>query len=387
MSEPKGRRPTWAEISLAALKSNFELIRRHLDADMQLMAVVKADAYGHGAVECARTLEEAGADWFGVALVEEGIELRSSGISRPIFCLGGFWRGQAPAVIEHDLTPAVFRLDALEELNDCARASGRTIGVHLKVDTGMGRFGVRGEDVADFARALKGYGNLRLDGLLTHFAEADAPDPVFTAEQIAQFEGALDALRSLGLNPAFTHLANSAGAHAHPRGPGNLARVGAALYGLVRDVLAPVGEPWRLRPVMSWHTRIVFLKRVPAGTALGYGRTFRTSRPSLIATLPVGYADGLHRAHSNNGSVIIRGRKAPIVGRVSMDLTIVDVTDVDGVKVGDEALIIGEQGGVRIAAEDLAAEVGTISYEIVCHVSRRVPRIYRDGPMQGVGER
>jgi alanine racemase len=373
------QRPTWAEISLPALQHNYLTIRNHLGATAQLMAVVKANAYGHGAAECARALEgihTGGADWFGVALVEEGIDLRRAGITRPVFCLGGFWRGQADIVIANDLTPAVYRIDQAEELNARAGALGRVINFHLKVDTGMGRLGVQMDELAGFARALGRFDNVKLDGVMTHFAAADSPKTDYTEGQIARYEKAVEVLRDLGFNLSWRHMANSAGIHAYPQSHGNLARVGAAMYGLRRDVLCPRIEPFDTRPVMSLHSRIMMLKTVPADTPLGYGLTFTTARESRIATLPIGYADGLRRLHSNNGRVLIRGHFAPIAGRVSMDLTIVDVTDVPGAELGDEAILIGEQNGLRIAAEDLAEEIGTISYEIVTGISARVPRVY-----------
>ena len=341
---------------MPALRHNYLTIRNHLSAPAQLMAVVKANAYGHGAVECARALEAVNADWFGVALVEEGIELRRAGITRPIFCLGGFWRGQADDLIARDLTTAVYRLDQAEELNARAGALGRVVNFHLKVDTGMGR----------------------LDGVMTHFAVADSAATDYTERQIARYEEAVEILRDLGFAPSWRHLANSAGIHAYPQSHGNLARVGGAMYGLMRDALSPNLEPFDARPVMSLHSRVEMLKTAPAGTPLGYGLTFTTARESRIATLPIGYADGLRRSHSNNGQVLLRGHFAPIVGRVSMDLTIIDVTDVPGAEVGDEALLIGERGGLRISAEDLAEQIGTISYEIVTGISARVPRVYAD---------
>jgi alanine racemase len=232
-------------------------------------------------------------------------------------------------------------------------------------------------DVAEFARALQRFTHLKLDGLLTHFAEADVLESDYTEMQIQRYCEALRALRELGLHPTSQHLANSAGIHAHRSAWGNLVRAGATLYGLTRDVLAPIPDPLDVRPVMSWHSRVVFLKTVPEGAALGYGRTFTTARESRIATLPVGYADGLRRAHSNNGQVLIRGHLAPLVGRVSMDLTLIDVTEVPGVALGDEVVLMGEREGLRISAEDLAEQEGTISYEVVCAVSARVPRLYQ----------
>lgn len=370
------RRPTWAEISLPALKSNYRKLKSALTPGTGLMAVVKADAYGHGAAECASALEEQGADWFGVALIEEGVALRRSGIRTPIFCLGGFWSGQAEIVIANDLTPAIFRLDAAEELNARAVADDVVYPFHLKVDTGMGRLGVPFVDVADFARELKRFAGLRMDGLLTHFADADGGDPAYTREQVVRFEAAGEILAGLGFTPKWKHLANSAGLHAYPEAHGNLARAGATLYGLTRDVLAPGSYSHGLAPVLSLRSRVIQLKTVPAGTPLGYGRTFVTAHESRIGTIPAGYADGFRRAFSNNGQVIVRGGFAPVVGRVSMDLTIIDLTGIEGASLGDEVTLIGENGGLALRAEDLAARIGTISYEIVTGISSRVPRIY-----------
>jgi alanine racemase len=376
MHLPHNHRPTWAEISLPALTHNYAEIKQSLRSSAQLMAVLKADAYGHGAIECARALELIRAEWFGVAMVEEGIILREAGISRPILCLGGFWQGQATDVIKYDLTTAVFRIDSAEELNARARDAGREVSYHLKVDTGMGRLGVPFAETAEFARALKQFDRISLDGVMTHFADADSDRPAYTMAQIASYHETIRILREIGFHPTWQHLANSAGIHAYPQSHGNLARAGATLYGLTRDVLARSPEPFDLLPVMSLHSRVVMLKTVPAGTSLGYGCTFETERESRIATIAIGYADGLRRGHSNNGRVIIRGRYAPIAGRVSMDLTIIDVTDVPGVELGDEVILIGEQSGLGITAEDLAEQIGTISYEIVTGVSSRVTRVF-----------
>jgi alanine racemase len=375
ISNLQSARPTWAEISLSSLIHNYQTIKRSLHDQAQLMAVVKANAYGHGAVECARALEPS-ADWFGVALIEEAIELRQAGITRPILCLGGFWHGQAESVAAHNLTPVLFRIDAADELNAQARQASRIMNYHLKVDTGMGRLGVPLAELPEFVRALQPFTNLKLDGLMTHFAEAEARDQTFTDLQIERFHEALCIVRGAGFAPTWQHLANSAGIHAHSQSWGNLARAGAAMYGFTRDVIAPVPEAFAVKPVMSLHSRIVHLKTVLAGTPLGYGRTFTTTRESRIATIPIGYADGFQRAHSNNGRVIVRGHFAPVVGRISMDLTILDVTDIAAVALGDEVVLLGKQDGLEISAEDLAEQIGTISYEIACNVSARVPRMY-----------
>jgi alanine racemase len=380
-------RPTWAEVDLEALQANYRAIRSQLADGVQLMAVLKADAYGHGAVRCAQALEAIGADWFGVALPEEGRALRQAGLTRPIFCVGGFWQGQGEQIVADRLVPAIFRRDALEELDARAQAAGRIVEYHLKIDTGMGRLGILEEDLADWIEILPAYPHARLTGVLTHFADADAEDPGTTRQQIARFERAVERIESATGEIRWRHLANSAGVYRFPEAQGTLARAGATLYGLVGDVVAPSvarAASERLRPVLSLHSRIILLKWVPAGQPLGYGGTYRTERVSRIATLPIGYADGLRRALSNRGHVLIRGCRAPIVGRVSMDLTLIDVTDLPGVALGDEAILLGRQdpsdSAPAIRAEDLAAEIGTISYEVVTGIGSRVPRHYHKSP-------
>jgi alanine racemase len=377
MSDLPAQRPTWAEINLDNLTHNFRVTKAALGAGVAIMPAVKADAYGHGAIECARALETAGAEWFGVALPEEGFTLRNAGIGTPILCLGGFWEGQEESIIAHRLTPAVFRLDILDRLNQAARTAGLVVDYHLKVDTGMGRLGVPHADLGGFLDAVARFGSVRMDGVMTHLASADLHHKnEFTGRQMSLFETAVELVRSRGHRPTWIHEANSAGAHAYPRSRGNLVRLGGVLYGLWRDVTDGSIEPLDWRPVMSLRTRIVFLKTVPAGTPLGYGGTFVTSRDSRIATLAIGYEDGLSRALSNQGNVIVREQLAPIVGRVSMDLTLVDVTDVEGASVGDEAVIIGRQGSTQITAEEVAGQIGTLSYEVTCGISDRVPRVY-----------
>ncbi|MFP5263497.1 MAG: alanine racemase [Blastocatellia bacterium] len=369
-------RPAWAEINLDNLVHNFHVMRAAVGPDAAIMPAVKADAYGHGAIDCARALEAAGADWFGVALPEEGIKLRDAGVSRPILCLGGFWEGQEGLVVARGLTPVVFRLDLLERLDAAARAAGANACYHLKVDTGMGRLGVPHDGLADFLDGAARFDNVRLDGVMTHLASADEPCKAeFTARQISLFEGAVEAVRERGHRPTWVHAANSAASHAYPRARGNLVRIGGVMYGLWRDVTRPDLAPLDWRPVMSLHARVALVKTVAAGTPLGYGGTFVTGRESLIATLPIGYEDGLRRGLSNRGRVIVRGRFAPIVGRVSMDLTLVDVTGIGDVTTGDEVVIIGGRGPNRINAEEVAALLETISYEVTCGISDRVPRV------------
>lgn len=377
MLQPSSYRPTWVEISLANLAHNCRTLKQQLAPQTQLMAIVKADAYGHGAPRCAQVLEEAGADWFGVALIEEALELRVAGITKPIFCLGGFWPAQANEIITHDLTPALFRLDAAAALNEAARVQGRRLKVHIKVDTGMGRFGLPLSDLAPFAEAFKQFTNLELDGLMTHLASADDANSTYTERQLTSYDEALAILKSHGFEPGWRHLANSAGMHGYAQARGTLVRVGALLYGLTGDILKPGATPPDVSPVLSLHSRIAWLKTVPAGTAIGYGSTFVTPCESRIATIPIGYADGLRRDLSNRGQVLVRGQYAPIAGRVSMDLTMLDVTDVSGVALDDEVVLLGTQQAQRISAEAIAALLGTVSYEVVTGISARVPHVYR----------
>jgi alanine racemase len=349
------RRPTWAEIDLNNLAANFNRVRQRVSPVARVMAVIKANAYGHGAVACARRLANEGADWFGVALPEEGIELRSAGITQPVLCLGGFWPGQAAACIQHHLTPVVYRLDMIEAVNQAASNAGVIADVHVKIDTGMGRLGVRFDQLSEFVNALAQFRNVRIDGIMSHLAAADdnTCQPL-TRDQIQRFEDAVVVYRDHGYRPTNLHLANSAGTFGH------------------RDA-------WGLLPVMSLHSRISLLKWVPPGETIGYGCTFEASRRSLIATLPVGYHDGFMRGLSNRAHVIVRGVYAPVVGRISMDLTLIDVTNVSGVELDDQVTLLGwnrQHTELNIAAEDLARIAGTLSYEVTCGVSERVPRVY-----------
>lgn len=375
-----GHRPTWAEINLDALAANFQLVKNHVGPDVNVMAVVKANAYGHGAVECAQRLEREGANWFGVALPEEGIELRDAGISRPILCLAGFWEGQAELCLQHALVPVVYRLDMLEAIDRVARERSVVADVHLKIDTGMGRLGVRFDELADFAPQLQRFKNIRVDGLMTHFAAADEPscEPL-THDQVKRFQNVVAAFRELGYDPTFVHLANSAGIFAERDSWGNMVRPGGVLYGLWRDILSPSDRELDLHPVMSLHSRISLLKWVPEGETVGYGCTFEASRKTLVATIPIGYDDGYPRGLSNRSHVLIRGVFATVIGRISMDLTLIDVTNVPDVELNDEVVLIGESAGLSVTAEYLAKTAGTLSYEVTCGIGSRVPRVFVEG--------
>jgi alanine racemase len=374
------RRPTWAEIDLNQLAANFNQIKKRVSSTARVMAVVKANAYGHGAVECARRLANEGADWFGVALPEEAIQLREAGITQPILCLAGFWPGQATACIQHHLTSVVYRLDMVDALNQAASEAGVIADVHVKVDTGMGRLGVRFDQLTEFVTELDRFTNVRIDGLMTHLAAADdASCRPLTLDQIHRFDDALAVFREHGYRPTHLHLANSAGIYGHREAWGNLVRPGGVLYGLWRDVLPLSVTDAKFMAVMSVYSRIIMLKWVPPGETIGYGCTFEASRRSLIATLPIGYHDGYMRGLSNRAHVIVRGAYAPVVGRVSMDLTLIDVTDIAGVELHDQVMLLGwdrDNPELKIRAEDLARIAGTLSYEVTCGIGERVTKVY-----------
>ena len=379
MTEFPSRRPTWAEVDLQNLAFNFRSVKSFVGPDVKYMAVVKADAYGHGAVECAKRLETEGVDWFGVALPEEGVELRKAGIRKSILCLGGFWDEQEALGLNYALTPVVFQIDKAVQLNRVASDRGTSIAIHVKVDTGMGRLGVRHDQVSDFAERLSRLDNLRVEGLMTHFATADdLSQSDFTNLQIWRFNEAVAAFSEKGFHPAYLDLANSPAAIAHPASIGNMVRLGGVLYGLGDDVLPQGIDKPALRPVLSLGTRIAQVKKIERGDSIGYGRTFTATSDSVIATVPIGYEDGFRRSLSNIGRAIVRGSYVPVVGRVSMDWTTLDVSSVAGVQAGDEVTLIGEQNGLRITAEEIASLLGTISYEVTCGIAHRVTRSYVD---------
>ncbi len=370
-------RPTWAEIDLDKLAFNFHSVKKFVGEKVKYMAVVKADGYGHGAIECAKRLEKEGIDWFGVALPSEGVELREIGILKRILCLGSFWDGQEKLLLNNNLTPVIFQIEQAKKFNEMAKKRGTIAEIHVKIDTGMGRIGVRFDEVEEFADKLKNYENLHLEGLMTHFASADnLSENEFTNLQIERFEKAVQIFEEKGFHPIYKDLANSPASVAHPKSHGNMVRLGGVLYGLGDDVLPKEIELPKLKPVLSLYTKIAHLKTVPKGETLGYGRTFTTEKDSIIATIPIGYQDGYSRVLSNKSRVIINGKYAPIVGRVSMDWTILDVTEIENVNINDKVILIGNEENLKITAEELAKHSDTISYEITCGINRRVQRVY-----------
>lgn len=377
MSEIIIKRPTWAEINLKNLAFNFNSVKEFIGEKISFMAVVKADGYGHGAVCCAKKLEEAGIDWFGVALPEEGFELRENKITTPILCLGSFWSGQENLLLENNLTPVIYNLEIAAKFDKAAKKRGIAAKIHIKVDTGMGRIGVRFDEINDFSEKLKQFQNLQVEGIMTHFASADdLNENKFTNLQIQRFYESVKIFEDKGFQPKYKDLANSPGAIAHKNSRGNMVRLGGVLYGLGSDVLPHEMDLPKLKPVMSLHTKISHLKKVPKGETLGYGKTFSTEKDSIIATIPIGYQDGFSRTLSNLGRVIVNNHFAPVVGRISMDWTIIDVTNVPDVKINDEVILVGKSDDLKISAEELAEKTGTISYEITCGINRRVTRKY-----------
>lgn len=371
-------RPTRAEIDLAAIAANTRVACALAGATAAVMAVVKADAYGHGAVPVARAALGAGATWLGVAVPEEGAALRAAGLQAPILVLGPIAPEQAALVVEHDLDQCVSDPGQVEALSREAESRGRIQRLHLKVDTGMGRIGLPPRAVRSAAERMAAFPAVRLVGLMTHFAEADADDPGFTREQLARFETVSRDLHVAGMAIPLRHAANSAGLIRHPDARLDLVRPGIMLYGCPPCVTRRPADPV-LSPALRLRTAVSQLADLAAGASVSYGRTFVAPCDMRIATLPIGYADGLSRLLSGRGQVLILGRRVAIVGRVCMDMTMVDVTHLRDVRVGDEAVLIGRQDGEEITADEVAGLTGTISYEVLCGVGPRVPRIYHGG--------
>lgn len=367
-------RPTSAIIDTGALKFNFLELRNRIPQNTKIMAIVKANAYGHGDAEVARTLEALGCEYFGVALLEEGARLRSRGIRAPIAVLGGVYPGQMKELFELNLTPVVFDIETARRIDSHAGSLGALKKIHVKIDTGMGRLGLQPVEVGPFFQAARGLKHIQVEALLSHFVEAEAEDKEFSKLQLKLFLESVEKTKGLGFAPGFIDMANSAAAVDYMDSHLGLVRPGLMLYGSYPD--RRLAGKIRLKPVMSLKTRILHLKELPAGANVSYGRRWTAKRRSLIATLPIGYADGLPRRLTGVGEALCGGRRVPMAGTVCMDLTMCDVTDVPGVKAGDEVVLIGEQGGERISAEEVAEKAGTISYEIFCGISQRVPRVY-----------
>lgn len=367
-------RPTRAEIDLDAIGYNYRNIKKKA-GNRKILAVVKANAYGHGAVNVSMELEKLGTDMLGVAILQEGIELRDAGIKKPILLLNGIFSGEAESILRYDLTPVVYSMDTVLELSNEAAKAGKTAPVHVKIDTGMRRLGVLPGDVKEFFGKLKGLKNLRVEGVLSHFSTADSKERGFMDEQVRIFSDAVNKIRSLGFSPDYIHIANSA-AIIRDDLPDylNMVRPGITMYGSYPSLW--FRDKIDLEPVMTLKSAIIQIKRVAKGESVSYARKFIAERDSVIGVLPIGYADGYPRHLSNIGEVIVRGKTAKVAGLVCMDLIMIDITDIPDACVGDEVVLWGRQGDMDISADELARRAGTISYELFCRVSGRVPRNY-----------
>jgi alanine racemase len=390
----EARRPVWAEVSLSALANNLQAIRKYVNppeekrkTPRKILSIVKGNGYGHGGPQVAKALERAGSDWFGVTCTDEGIAVREAGVRKPILVLTGFVPGEEARLLKHDLTPAVHRCDQLPLLERAAaRRGGRKPATfHLKIDTGMNRLGIAPSDIECFARQLAKCKHLQLTGIFSHFASSGVftDDAVGrqTQEQEECFHAALDRLRAFGIDPGLVHLANSAAIVSRPESWADMVRPGAILYGYhpgydPAEKREEAEKLLPLKPVMSLRTKIIHLRRVPAGAGVGYDATFVPKRPSLIGVLAAGYGDGIHRSLGNRGNVLLRGKLAPIVGIISMDVTMIDVTDIEGVAVGDVATIYGSDGDQVLLANRVARSIGTVTSDLLCAVSQRVERVY-----------
>lgn len=394
----KGR-PVWAEISLEAILHNLRVIRRHVgrahggnkggasetEQKRMILAVVKSNAYGLGAVPIAKALQKAGTEWFGVTCGNEGEELRKAGIRKRVLILTGFWPGEEKRLMEQNLTPAVTRVSDLRHLERAAksfRGLKSPFRFHLKINTGMNRLGISASEVEDFARELGKCSHIALEGTFTHFGSAEDFASPRTCEQEAVFWDCLDRMRALGVSPGIVHVANSGAICARPESWVDMVRPGAILYGYHQQFTPlekkqEIMQMMPLRPSLAMRARIISLRDVPPGQGVGYGARFVTSRASRIGVINAGYADGIVRHRTNRGSVLVNGRRAPLVGTISMDLTAVDVTDVPGAALGDIVTIYGRDGEETIEVSDVAAELGTVTSDLLCALGRRVPRFYK----------
>jgi alanine racemase len=386
-------RPVWAEVSLDALRQNFQAIREYVnprsdkrERPRRVLSVVKGNGYGHGGPEVSKALEKFGSDWFGVASAGEGMELRKAGVRKPILVLGGFWPGEEKNLIAHNLTPAIHRCEHLALFNAAAAsARKRYAAVHLKIDSGMNRLGIAPSDMDCFANQLAKCKHLELNGTFTHLASSEVltqtPLGRQSVEQLERFYGAIDRLRALGVSSGIVHIANSAAIAARPDTWADMVRPGALLYGYhpgfdPMDRRFEFEAKLKLRPVMSLRARLLNVRSVATGASVGYNANWVAKRPSRVAVLAAGYGDGIHRSLGNRGTVAIRGYLAPIIGIVSMDVVMLDVTDVPEVEIGDVATVYGTDGEHVYPANVVARSIGTVTSDLISGVSRRVPRFY-----------
>ncbi len=372
----RAERPTWVEVDLNAIANNTRRIKSLVGSQVQVLISLKADAYGHGALKVARTTLRNGASMLGVATLSEATPLRTGGITAPILVFGYLPQWQMREAVRQDITATLYSSESAQALSHAARALGKTVKVHIKVDTGMGRLGIREEqldDIVALMREVKALPGLVLEGLYTHFAMADTQDKTYTRQQLERFHHVLHVITEQGLRPPLVHAANSAATLSMPEARFDMVRPGIAIYGL--DPSSEVQIPEGFRPALAFKSQVAQVKMVPAGECISYGCAFTTERPTLVAVLPVGYADGFRRSPYNWGYVLIHGQEAPILGRVCMDQCMVDVTDIPQTRMGDEVVLIGRQGDALLTAEQVAERLGTINYEVVAEILARVPRV------------
>lgn len=367
----------WAEVNLQILKENYFKLKTYTQSE--IMPIVKADAYGHGVIPVVKTLIACGAKWFGVALLEEALEIKAVFPDVTVMIIGATDPQESDTVVKEEIIPAIFSFEQAQALSVAAVRLQKTAKLHIKVDTGMGRIGFRPGDEAEVLK-IANLPNLLIEGIFTHFATVDQKDLAFAREQLNIFESFCAKLRAAGLTIPIRHAANSAGIIQFMESHFELVRLGISLYGLPPS--GQIGGEVGLEPVMAWKTKVTHVKSISKGETVSYGRTFQAAYETRVATIPVGYADGLRRALSNQGEVLIQGRRSTIIGRVCMDQTMLEVTRIPGVKVGDLVTILGKDGYEQLTATEMADWMGTISYEVICGISKRVPRVYIE-PTEG----
>lgn len=366
-----GLRPVWVEVNLQTLRENYFRLLEYTGSEM--MPIVKADAYGHGLIPVVKTLMACGAKRYGVALLDEALAIKAVFPELTVMILGATEPEQSDILVREEIIPSVIQFSQAQALSETAVKQNRTAKIHLKIDTGMNRIGFREEDFADILK-IAALPNLFIEGIFTHFATSDQADLTFARNQLNRFQTFYDKLKKAGLTIPIRHAANSAAILQFPESHYELVRPGISLYGLAPS--AQIGGTAGLKPVMSWKAKVSQVKRIKSGESVSYGRTFLAAYPTSVATIPVGYADGLRRALSNQGEMLIHGKRSTIIGRICMDQTMLEVTGIQGVQIGDVVTILGKDGQDQITAAEMAGWFGTISYEVICGISQRVPRIY-----------